>query len=326
MPYLYNNMNLKTTRDIETNLATAIRIVRDPWNKQASGDIMIDDGISPNLFSPDYFNIYQWKVFDKNFTHYNVRISSANTINFQLLNGDLDYKPASNMMYQYLDKIEIHDAQDLQNVDFACGINRGFSFIPMTAFFNNGTKTLTIKPDNTNVTFDQLNIVKFGESGKDAQYCQGFFYTSHLRDDNDTYVRFDLIPNENGTLKDLIAEFWLMDDQGSINVEITTEEDWNSNGKILYRPPMPEFYSFDYYYKNPPTKKLFDFFQQDDGAEFAYTIMNTKKEIVYKSDPLRLLIDTHFTINGGLFKTNPKNGYPLYGIGERAGRAHLKDQ
>jgi len=60
MPYLYNNMNLRTTRDIETNLATAIRIVRDPWNKQASGDIMIDDGISPNLFSPDYFNIYQW--------------------------------------------------------------------------------------------------------------------------------------------------------------------------------------------------------------------------------------------------------------------------
>jgi hypothetical protein len=89
---------------------------------------------------------------------------------------------------------------------------------------------------------------------------------------------------------------------------------------------MPEFYSFDYYYKNPPTKKLFDFLQQDDGAEFAYTIMNTKKEVVYKSDPLRLLIDTHFTINGGLFKTNPKNGYPLYGIGERAGRAHLKDQ
>ncbi len=162
MPYLYNNMNLRTTRDIETNLPTAIRIVREPWNKQASGDIMIDDGISPNLFSPDYFNIYQWKVFDKNFAHYNVRVSSANTINFQLLNGDIDYKPAPGMMYQYLDKIEIHAAEDLQNVDFACGINRGFSFIPMTAFYNNGTKTLVIKPVQTNVTFDQLNIVKFG--------------------------------------------------------------------------------------------------------------------------------------------------------------------
>jgi hypothetical protein len=38
---------------------------------------------------------------------------------------------------------------------------------------------------------------------------------------------------------------------------------------------MPEFYSFDHYYKNPPTKKLFDFFQQEDGAEFAYSILNT---------------------------------------------------
>ncbi len=35
------------------------------------------------------------------------------------------------------------------------------------------------------------------------------------------------------------------------------------------------------------------------------------------------MIDQHFTINGGYFKSNPKNGFPLYGIGERAGRAHV---
>lgn len=58
LPFLYNNQNLRTTRDIETNIATAIRIVRDPMNKQASGNIMIDDGISLNPFSPDYMNIY----------------------------------------------------------------------------------------------------------------------------------------------------------------------------------------------------------------------------------------------------------------------------
>jgi alpha-glucosidase (family GH31 glycosyl hydrolase) len=33
LPFLYNNQNLRTTRDIETNIATAIRIVRDPMNK-----------------------------------------------------------------------------------------------------------------------------------------------------------------------------------------------------------------------------------------------------------------------------------------------------
>jgi hypothetical protein len=326
MPFLYNNQNLRTTRDIETNLATAIRIVRDPWNQQATGDIMIDDGISVNPFSPDYMNIYNYQNFDKNFSHYNIRMSSANTINFMLQNGDIDYKPAANMMYQYLDKIEIHDADDLQNIDFACGIDRGFSFIPMTPFYNNGTKTLTIKPNNSNVTFDKLNIVKFGQSGKDPQYCQGFFYKSQLRLENDTYARFDLIPSENSTLKDLIAEFWLLDDEGSINVEITTEDDWNSEGKLFYRPPMPEFYTLDSYTSKPLKNNLFDFLQQDNGTEFAYVINNAKKEVVYRSDPFRLLVDTHFTINGGLFKTNPKNGYPLYGLGERAGRAHLKDQ
>lgn len=89
-------------------------------------------------------------------------MSSARTINFQLLNGDIDYKPAPNMMYQYLDKIEIHDAEDLKDVDFACGINRGLSFLDMKVYYNNGTKTLTIKPSASDVTFDQLNTIKFG--------------------------------------------------------------------------------------------------------------------------------------------------------------------
>jgi len=89
---------------------------------------------------------------------------------------------------------------------------------------------------------------------------------------------------------------------------------------------MPEFYTLDSYTSKPLKNNLFDFLQQDNGTEFAYVINNAKKEVVYRSDPLRLLVDTHFTINGGLFKTNPKNGYPLYGLGERAGRAHLKDQ
>jgi hypothetical protein len=104
------------------------------------------------------------------------------------------------MMYQYLSKIEIHDADDLKNVDFACGINRGLTFINMTVFYNNGTKTLTIQPSASDVTFDQLLTIKFGVSGVDSQYCKGFFYYSQIREDNDTYVRYDLIPNEEGTL------------------------------------------------------------------------------------------------------------------------------
>jgi hypothetical protein len=47
---------------------------------------------------------------------------------------------------------------------------------------------------------------------------------------------------------------------------------------------------------------------------------------VYWSDPLRLLVESKFVMNSGIFVPNEGNGAPLYGLGERAGRAHLKDQ
>jgi alpha-glucosidase (family GH31 glycosyl hydrolase) len=93
IPYLNNNKGYKTTRDIETGLATTIRIVRDPVSKMAQGNLMIDDGISPNIFSPSYFDIWDYKTFDKNFSHFAIRMSQQNTINFMLQNGDQDYRP-----------------------------------------------------------------------------------------------------------------------------------------------------------------------------------------------------------------------------------------
>ena len=99
LPYLNNNKGFRTTRDLETGVPTTIRIVRDPQTKMAEGHLMIDDGLSPNLFSPDYFNIWDYKTYDKNFVHYAIRMSSQNTINFMVQNGDQDYKPDAGMMY-----------------------------------------------------------------------------------------------------------------------------------------------------------------------------------------------------------------------------------
>lgn len=70
IPYLNNNKGFRLTRDVETGIATTIRIVRDPVTKAAVGNLMIDDGISPNPFSPDYFNIWDYQSFDKNFSHF----------------------------------------------------------------------------------------------------------------------------------------------------------------------------------------------------------------------------------------------------------------
>lgn len=99
IPYLNNNKNLKTTRDVEQQLRTGFKIVRDPASLYAEGHLMIDDGISMNLFSPQYMDIYQHDVYDKNFTHYNIRISSNKTINFMVQNGDSNYTVPQGMSY-----------------------------------------------------------------------------------------------------------------------------------------------------------------------------------------------------------------------------------
>jgi hypothetical protein len=139
---------------------------------------MFDDGITPNIYSPDYFNIWDYQTYDKNFSHYNIRMSSEKSINFQLLNGDPDFRLPSEMKYQFLDKIEILDAEDLKDVDFACALNETWGFVDMTVYYSDATKTLTIKPVSDQLTFDKLLAVKFGEKGKDVSWCEGFYYTA----------------------------------------------------------------------------------------------------------------------------------------------------
>jgi len=171
-------------------------------------------------------------------------------------------------------------------------------------------------------------VVKFGDSSKDVSYCNGFFYTAEIDEEAlaETYVRYNLTSTQApGIMEDLVAEFLLLDEFGSIDVEITTRSDYNSNKTKLYRPPQPEFYNLDNLYKKIPQKKLFEFLQVDTN-NFGYRISNTKGELVYESDPLRLMITEFFVIDGGAFMTNKENGRPLMGIGERAGKAMLKNQ
>ncbi len=39
-----------------------------------------------------------------------------------------------------------------------------------------------------------------------------------------------------------------------------------------------------------------------------------------------MLLSDYFVIDSGHFEPNVANGKPLMGLGERAGRAHLRDQ
>lgn len=330
IPWLNNNKALRNTRDVEQQLRTSFRIVRDPLTMSASGDLMIDDGITPNLYSPAYMDTYQHDVYDKNFTHYGIRISSNKTINFMVQNGDSAYKPAADRAYQYLEQIDIMNAQDLEGMDFACALNRSWIPTNLTIYYTDSTQTLTIKPMNSGdmITFDQLLLIKFGKTGVDVNYCQGFTYTANFDTDAraDTYVRYNLTSTQpGGVLEDLVAEFQLLDEEGTIHVEITTASDFYLHNKTkLYRPPQPEFWSLSAFQAIP--KVELSKFLQVDTDNFAYQILNKDGDEIYHSDPLRLFVTPGLVMDGGYFKANPLTGRPIMGIGERAGRAMFKDE
>jgi hypothetical protein len=90
------------------------------------------------------------------------------------------------MKYQYLDRIEILDAEDLAGVNFSCALNETWAYVDMQVYYSNATKTLTIKPVKNDITFDKLIAIKFGVEGQDPSWCKGFFYESQIRDENDT--------------------------------------------------------------------------------------------------------------------------------------------
>lgn len=224
IPYLNNNLGLRTTRDVENQLRTGFRVVRDEQG-YAEGDFMIDDGETPNLYSPAYMDTWDYETYDKNFTHYGLRMSSEKTINFMVQHGDSAYQPPAGRQSNYLDQIDIMNAADLANTTFVCALNRSWIPINLTYSFNSYTNVLTLKPVGIDVTFDQVMLIKFGEEGKDISFCNGFTYTAEQVDEDraETYLRYNLTSNQApGVVEDLVAEFLLIDDDGSILVEITT--------------------------------------------------------------------------------------------------------
>lgn len=56
----------------------------------------------------------------------------------------------------------------------------------------------------------------------------------------------------------LVVEFTLLDNSGTLNVEITTKKDFDSGKKLLYRVPTPEVYDITSF-KEPVTKTLDEF-------------------------------------------------------------------
>jgi len=114
----------------------------------------------------------------------------------------------------------------------------------MDASYDEKLEVLTIKPAATtaNLTFREIGFIKFGNSATDPNVCdaKGFSYNATELTDlgNDTFRAFELVPALGGdVLETLYATALLMDDDGSVNLNITTKSDWDSNFTKLFRVP-----------------------------------------------------------------------------------------
>lgn len=130
-------------------------------------------------------------------------------------------------------------------------------------------------------------------------------------------------------MKPLVAVFKQMDDIGTINVEITTLEDYTAKEPILYRVPREAvFNSVDLFPIDKLQKKLSDFVKVDESP-FAYSIYKDASDVttlLWRSDPTRLYFSEFFVLDSGIFNVNVENtAQPLIGMGERAGSVFYKD-
>src|SRR3712207_3835487 len=117
-----------------------------------------------------------------------------------------------------------------------------------------------------------------------------------------------------------------MDDEGTVNVNITTENDYNKvQGKTKFKP---EYVTDTSKFKETLLQKnLTDFF--DVTLEpFSYKIFeeSTPDHVLYKSNPNKLFMSDYFVLDEGIFSLNAKTGYPLLGMGERAGSIFYKNE
>lgn len=235
------------------------------------------------------------------------------------------------------------NAEDLKDSDFACFLGLNLSPIQLKKpDYNPKTKILTLKPDITHpdIKFNEIGFIKFGNSKVDQNFCdtKTFTYTVSDKDVKDDHSWTYQLTSAAGSdmMKPLVASFIQMDDIGTLNVEITTLEDFQSpaDKKILYRPPADAVFNPKrdtlFPQKTDLKKKLSDFIKVTD-APFSYAVYKDASDEttkLWRSDPTRLYLSDFFVLDSGIFLMNQDEGFdqPLIGMGERAGDVFYKNQ
>ena len=177
--------------------------------------------------------------------------------------------------------------------------------------------------------FKDIGVIKFGNSKTETNFCDlnAFSYTGAVVTQTAHNMTVKLVNKQNSTLNEnLIFTVQLMDDFGTMSVIITTESDFNNvKGKTKFRP----MYVTDttQYRKDTLTKDITDFFGFI-ADPFHYTIFEEGQpdNVLYQSSPNKLFISDYFVLDEGKFDLNPATGFPLLGMGERAGSLFYKNE
>lgn len=107
----------------------------------------------------------------------------------------------------------------------------------------------------------------------------------------------------------MVAVFQQLDDIGTINLEITTKEDYEAGKTIIYRVPDKIVYDTETHFpkKADLKRKLSDFLKVKESP-FQYSLYKDtldESTKVWSSDPTRLYFSKYFVMDSGVFDMNP---------------------
>jgi hypothetical protein len=159
IPFQQQNLAIKTTTDLNTQSRISFLIMRDE-SQYADGYTLVDDGITTNIFNNTDYTFWKLRYAEK-------------SINFWVQYGDFDYVEPAGMSIATLQDIQILQAADLADTDFACFMGRNLYPVNMTIDYNPDTQVLRLKPTaaNNTIKFADIGFIKFGNTKIEPNFC-----------------------------------------------------------------------------------------------------------------------------------------------------------
>ena len=106
-----------------------------------------------------------------------------------------------------------------------------------------------------------------------------------------------------------------MDNDGTINFNLTYQDDYNNQYKNIFRPINV---IQDSQYDQTKVTKTLDLYLDVTLAPFAFQI-KIGTDVIYSLNANKLFMSEYLVMDSGIFNMNTLNENPLMGMGERAG-------